>query len=88
MKGKNDSYLFLEFKGVPPIFDLILKTHFLLKPTGDSDEYFKTKRCGRVDLAILNPAAMPESMQDRAPRTHLKTIRVPDPETLMSSSIN
>ena len=63
-------------------------TVFLLKPTGDSDEYFNTKRCGRVDLAILNPAAMPESMQDRAPRTHFKTIRVPDPGTLMSSSIN
>ena len=62
-------------------------TVFLLKPTG-SDEYFNTKRCGRVDLAILNPDAIPESMKDRAPRTHLKTIRVPDPGALMSSSIN
>ena len=71
MKGKNDSYLFLEFK-----------------PTGDLDEYFKTKRCGRMDLAILNPAAVPDSMEDRDPRTHFKTITVPGSGTLMSSSIN
>ena len=71
IKGKNDSYLFLEFK-----------------PTGDLDEYFKTKRCGRVDLAILNPATVPDSMEDRDPRTHFKTITVPGSGIRMTSSIN
>ena len=28
------------------------------------DEYFKTKKCGRVDLKILAPAMIPDSMQD------------------------
>ena len=27
------------------------------------DEYFKTKKCGRVDLTILAPSMIPDSMQ-------------------------
>jgi len=35
------------------------------------DEYFTTKKCGRVDLKIMSPNSMPDSMQDRALRTNL-----------------
>ena len=38
------------------------------------DEYFATKKCGRVDLRIISPHTMPDSMQERAPRTLFQEI--------------
>ena len=33
------------------------------------DEYFTMKKCGRVDLRIISPNSMPDSMQVRVSRT-------------------
>ena len=41
------------------------------------DEYFATKKCGRVDLRIISPHTMPDSMQERTSLTCTSQTKCP-----------